>query len=158
MLPLRITPQSPLPLSPPAAGVLTAPGDGGSGGQASNHLGGGPADRPGLLRILRRHDPLHRQGRLPPRYGQGTCLQGWWRCRIRCVTGGAAASAWNDNGIKSLVKDPRALYRSDFFPGLGWMLSRYCTSSPYPCPAGLKGSVQAGMGGVGAQVAQSLLG
>lgn len=35
-----------------------------------------------------------------------------------------AVSAWNDNGLHSLVKDPRQLYRSDFFPGLGWMLPR----------------------------------
>ena len=33
-------------------------------------------------------------------------------------------SAWNDNGKEGLI-DKRAtslLYRSDFFPGLGWML------------------------------------
>ncbi len=35
-----------------------------------------------------------------------------------------AASAWNDNGFNNLVKDPEALYRSDFFPGLGWMITR----------------------------------
>ncbi|PRP75643.1 alpha-1,3-mannosyl-glycoprotein 2-beta-N-acetylglucosaminyltransferase-like isoform 1 [Planoprotostelium fungivorum] len=33
-------------------------------------------------------------------------------------------SAWNDNGRKEYIKDPEALYRSDFFPGLGWMLNR----------------------------------
>ncbi|KAJ4870457.1 hypothetical protein Rs2_47943 [Raphanus sativus] len=33
-----------------------------------------------------------------------------------------AASSWNDNGQKQFVHDPYALYRSDFFPGLGWML------------------------------------
>jgi hypothetical protein len=33
-----------------------------------------------------------------------------------------AISSWNDNGQKSLVKDERRLYRSDFFPGLGWMM------------------------------------
>lgn len=35
-------------------------------------------------------------------------------------------SAWNDNGKKGLI-DPTAtnlLYRTDFFPGLGWMLQR----------------------------------
>ena len=35
-------------------------------------------------------------------------------------------SAWNDNGKPSLI-DKNAhdlLYRSDFFPGLGWMLTR----------------------------------
>eukprot|EP01031_Cornospumella_fuschlensis_P041768 gene41768-50984_t len=35
-----------------------------------------------------------------------------------------AVSAWNDNGFQSAVQDPQQLYRSDFFPGLGWMLSR----------------------------------
>lgn len=33
-------------------------------------------------------------------------------------------SAWNDNGKSSHVHDPAALRRSDFFPGLGWMLTR----------------------------------
>lgn len=33
-------------------------------------------------------------------------------------------SAWNDNGHATLVSDPRRLYRSDFFPGLGWMLPK----------------------------------
>jgi hypothetical protein len=36
-----------------------------------------------------------------------------------------AASAFNDNGFKGLVKDNKQLYRSDFFPGLGWMMTRY---------------------------------
>ncbi|KAL4585104.1 hypothetical protein LXL04_009718 [Taraxacum kok-saghyz] len=35
-----------------------------------------------------------------------------------------AISSWNDNGQKQFVHDPYALYRSDFFPGLGWMLSK----------------------------------
>ncbi|XP_065867154.1 alpha-1,3-mannosyl-glycoprotein 2-beta-N-acetylglucosaminyltransferase [Euphorbia lathyris] len=35
-----------------------------------------------------------------------------------------AVSSWNDNGQKQFVYDPHALYRSDFFPGLGWMLTR----------------------------------
>lgn len=35
-----------------------------------------------------------------------------------------AASAFNDNGFLGLVKDNEQLYRSDFFPGLGWMLTR----------------------------------
>ncbi|XP_011088716.1 alpha-1,3-mannosyl-glycoprotein 2-beta-N-acetylglucosaminyltransferase isoform X1 [Sesamum indicum] len=35
-----------------------------------------------------------------------------------------AISSWNDNGQKQFVHDPSVLYRSDFFPGLGWMLSR----------------------------------
>ncbi|KAH7574793.1 hypothetical protein JRO89_XS02G0005500 [Xanthoceras sorbifolium] len=51
-----------------------------------------------------------------------------------------AVSSWNDNGQKQFVNDPYALYRSDFFPGLGWMLSRtiWDELSPkwpkaYPC-------------------------
>ncbi|CAN6685109.1 unnamed protein product [Malus baccata var. baccata] len=35
-----------------------------------------------------------------------------------------AVSSWNDNGQKQFVQDPKILYRSDFFPGLGWMLTR----------------------------------
>ncbi|XP_057500716.1 alpha-1,3-mannosyl-glycoprotein 2-beta-N-acetylglucosaminyltransferase-like [Actinidia eriantha] len=35
-----------------------------------------------------------------------------------------AVSSWNDNGQKQFVQDLHALYRSDFFPGLGWMLSK----------------------------------
>lgn len=31
-------------------------------------------------------------------------------------------SAWNDNGKPEIASDPRAIVRSDFFPGLGWML------------------------------------
>ncbi|KAF4739934.1 mannosyl (alpha-1,3-)-glycoprotein beta-1,2-N-acetylglucosaminyltransferase, partial [Perkinsus olseni] len=31
-------------------------------------------------------------------------------------------SAWNDNGYETAVQDPRMIYRTDFFPGLGWML------------------------------------
>eukprot|EP01026_Neomeris_dumetosa_P073550 TRINITY_DN7582_c0_g1_i3.p1 TRINITY_DN7582_c0_g1~~TRINITY_DN7582_c0_g1_i3.p1 ORF type:complete len:551 (+),score=89.84 TRINITY_DN7582_c0_g1_i3:831-2483(+) len=33
-------------------------------------------------------------------------------------------SSWNDHGQEKFVRDPSALYRSDFFPGLGWMLAR----------------------------------
>ncbi|KAL0102038.1 hypothetical protein PUN28_018529 [Cardiocondyla obscurior] len=35
-------------------------------------------------------------------------------------------SAWNDNGKAGLVDEhaPHLLYRTDFFPGLGWMLTR----------------------------------
>eukprot|EP00316_Scyphosphaera_apsteinii_P004131 CAMPEP_0119305396 /NCGR_PEP_ID=MMETSP1333-20130426/6410_1 /TAXON_ID=418940 /ORGANISM="Scyphosphaera apsteinii, Strain RCC1455" /LENGTH=500 /DNA_ID=CAMNT_0007308479 /DNA_START=187 /DNA_END=1689 /DNA_ORIENTATION=- len=33
-------------------------------------------------------------------------------------------SAFNDNGQPQYASDPAALYRSDFFPGLGWLLSR----------------------------------
>jgi alpha-1,3-mannosyl-glycoprotein beta-1,2-N-acetylglucosaminyltransferase len=33
-------------------------------------------------------------------------------------------SAWNDNGQNDHVSDASAIYRSSFFPGLGWMLHR----------------------------------
>ena len=33
-------------------------------------------------------------------------------------------SSWNDHGQDRFVSDPTRLYRSDFFPGLGWMLNR----------------------------------
>lgn len=35
-------------------------------------------------------------------------------------------SAWNDNGKASLIDEdqPELLYRTDFFPGLGWMMTR----------------------------------
>ena len=33
-------------------------------------------------------------------------------------------SSWNDNGQKIHVSDETRLYRSDFFPGLGWMLNK----------------------------------
>ncbi|XP_020683561.1 alpha-1,3-mannosyl-glycoprotein 2-beta-N-acetylglucosaminyltransferase-like [Dendrobium catenatum] len=35
-----------------------------------------------------------------------------------------AVSSWNDNGQRQFVHDAEALYRSDFFPGLGWMLTK----------------------------------
>lgn len=35
-----------------------------------------------------------------------------------------AVSAWNDNGMKQTIRDNKQLYRSDFFPGLGWMMPR----------------------------------
>ncbi len=38
--------------------------------------------------------------------------------KLYCVSG------FNDNGKPGLVQDPSAVYRSDFFPGLGWMLSK----------------------------------
>lgn len=31
-------------------------------------------------------------------------------------------SGWNDNGFKGLAKDERRLFRTDYFPGLGWMI------------------------------------
>jgi alpha-1,3-mannosyl-glycoprotein beta-1,2-N-acetylglucosaminyltransferase len=33
-------------------------------------------------------------------------------------------SAWSDNGMKDRVRDSGKVYRSDFFPGLGWMMPR----------------------------------
>lgn len=33
-------------------------------------------------------------------------------------------SAWNDNGKEGMVQRNDALYRTDFFPGLGWMITR----------------------------------
>jgi len=31
-------------------------------------------------------------------------------------------SAWNDNGFKGVVSNENRLFRTDYFPGLGWML------------------------------------
>lgn len=31
-------------------------------------------------------------------------------------------SAWNDNGIAEAVSDEKRLFRTDYFPGLGWMI------------------------------------
>lgn len=33
-------------------------------------------------------------------------------------------SAWNDNGKEGMVQRNDVLYRTDFFPGLGWMLRK----------------------------------
>merc|ERR1711972_330880 len=33
-------------------------------------------------------------------------------------------SAWNDNGRSELASDTQAIFRTDFFPGLGWLLLR----------------------------------
>ena len=35
-----------------------------------------------------------------------------------------AVSAFNDNGQAAYRGDPVALHRSDFFPGLGWLMTR----------------------------------
>eukprot|EP00949_MAST-11_sp_MAST-11-sp1_P001849 g1849.t1 len=35
-----------------------------------------------------------------------------------------AVSAWNDNGFPKFAQNSRAVVRSDYFPGLGWMLDR----------------------------------
>ncbi|KAK8825671.1 hypothetical protein WA577_000842 [Blastocystis sp. JDR] len=42
----------------------------------------------------------------------------WTDSSLFCI------SAWNDNGQANHVSDAERLYRSDFFPGLGWMLTR----------------------------------
>ena len=50
-----------------------------------------------------------------------------------------AVSAFNDNGKEPLVADPKRLVRSDFFPGLGWMMSRHVWEGSAHHPnAGLK--------------------
>ncbi len=36
-------------------------------------------------------------------------------------------SAWNDYGQRKLVFDSKAVYRTDIFPGLGWMFSKTIT-------------------------------
>lgn len=33
-------------------------------------------------------------------------------------------SSWNDNGLPGIAKNASQLFRTDFFPGLGWMLTR----------------------------------
>lgn len=33
-------------------------------------------------------------------------------------------SAWNDNGFRGKVRNPHTLLRTEFFPGLGWLLPR----------------------------------
>ncbi len=33
-------------------------------------------------------------------------------------------SAWNDNGFKERIGNPHKLHRTEFFPGLGWLLPR----------------------------------
>ena len=33
-------------------------------------------------------------------------------------------SAWNDNGKIGMVEDPKIMFKTDFFPGLGWMTTR----------------------------------
>eukprot|EP01038_Epipyxis_sp_PR26KG_P012777 gene12777-17130_t len=35
-----------------------------------------------------------------------------------------AVSAWNDNGFKNKVNDNYSIKRTDYFPGLGWLLTR----------------------------------
>ena len=42
-------------------------------------------------------------------------------------------SAWNDHGQEHHVLDPAALYRSDFFPGLGWMTHKVRNTGEVGC-------------------------
>lgn len=50
-----------------------------------------------------------------------------------------AVSAFNDNGKEQFVSDPKRLVRSDFFPGLGWMMARSVWDGPAShSTAGLK--------------------
>lgn len=39
-------------------------------------------------------------------------------------------SSWNDLGDHNLAKDLQRLFRTDFFPGLGWMLKREVRPEP----------------------------
>jgi alpha-1,3-mannosyl-glycoprotein beta-1,2-N-acetylglucosaminyltransferase len=51
-----------------------------------------------------------------------------------------AVSAYNDNGNENHVLDHKRLVRSDFFPGLGWMINRQTWEGPTKHPeAALKG-------------------
>ncbi|RYG49890.1 hypothetical protein EON67_06265 [archaeon] len=63
------------------------------------------------------------------------------RCRRRCcctralrparvVLNPPLCSAWNDMGQAKFVEDPKQVYRSDFFPGLGWMLNARVCPAP----------------------------
>lgn len=45
-------------------------------------------------------------------------------------------SAWNDNGFTGHVHDPYRLMRTDYFPGLGWLLPRKLYMEVSPLPAG----------------------
>ncbi|CAE7845913.1 Calcium-dependent protein kinase 3 [Symbiodinium microadriaticum] len=49
---------------------------------------------------------------------------GAMRTLLRGDTDLFCVSAWNDNGYSTLVQDPKVAYRTDFFPGLGWMMDR----------------------------------
>jgi alpha-1,3-mannosyl-glycoprotein beta-1,2-N-acetylglucosaminyltransferase len=52
-------------------------------------------------------------------------------------------SSWNDNGYKGFDLDRKSLFRSGFFPGLGWMLRRqvrfynYRDANSLVCDSGL---------------------
>ena len=36
---------------------------------------------------------------------------------------GRCVSAWNDQGFAHTASDPRRMKRTDYFPGLGWMIT-----------------------------------
>lgn len=56
-----------------------------------------------------------------------------------------AVSAYNDNGNENQVLDHERLVRSDFFPGLGWMINRQTWEGPTGhLDAGLKGKWPSG--------------
>ena len=41
------------------------------------------------------------------------------------ILNSSSISAWNDNGKDGQIEnDPHLFYRTDFFGGLGWMLSK----------------------------------
>ena len=44
-------------------------------------------------------------------------------------------SAWNDNGKAGLIDEEAVdkLYRTDFFPGLGWMMTRSDAGNFFKC-------------------------
>jgi hypothetical protein len=46
-----------------------------------------------------------------------------------------AVSAWSDLGQPQFVADPRAVHRSDFFPGLGWMINAHVSRRAPPPPS-----------------------
>ena len=37
-------------------------------------------------------------------------------------------SSWNDNGFQEIVSDELRLFRTDYFPGLGWMIRSLAAS------------------------------
>ena len=41
-------------------------------------------------------------------------------------------SAWNDNGFRERIEDPSGFHRSEFFPGLGWMMTRQFWEELHP--------------------------
>ncbi len=41
-------------------------------------------------------------------------------------------SAWNDNGVQDIARDQSRLFRTDYFPGLGWMINSRAWSELAP--------------------------